>query len=132
MLKEREKLKEKPMVKLADILIILLAAGLTVFSAYAAYMKPQNSSRVVIRGQEREWIFPLDTEETIVVPGPLGDTIVKIHDDRAWVESSPCQNQTCVASGHVRRQGSWAACLPNNVLLIIEGNDDNDVDIIVW
>ena len=122
----------KPQIKTADILIILLAAGLTFFSAFAAYMKPQKTVRVLIRGQGREWTFPLDADETVVVHGPLGNTVVRIHGNRAWVESSPCENQTCTASGHVMRHGAWAACLPNNVLLMIEGNDDVEVDTVAW
>ena len=119
-------------IKIPDILIILLAAGLTFFSARAAYMKPDNSARVLIRGQGGEWTFHIDAEETVVVHGPLGDTIVRILDNRAWVESSPCDNQTCVASGFVARQGQWAACLPNNVLLMIQGTEDDDVDAVAW
>lgn len=120
-------------IKFTDIIIILLAAGLTVFSAHAAYMRPQGETRVLIQGQGSEWNFPIGAEETITVPGPLGETIVRIHDSRAWVESSPCQNQTCAASGHVKKQGQWAACLPNNVLLIIEGNDESgEVDSVAW
>jgi len=119
-------------VKIPDILIILLAAGVTFFSAFRAYVKPQGLARVLIRGQESEWLFPVDAEETVIVPGPLGDTVVRIHENRAWVESSPCENQTCVASGLLARQGQWAACLPNNVLLIIEGAGGEDVDTIAW
>ena len=120
-------------IRTTDILIILLAVGLTLFSAFAAYMKPQNSVRVLIQGQQQKWTFTLDAEETVIVGGPLGDTVVRIRDNRAWVESSPCENQTCVAAGHVMRQGAWAACLPNNVLLMIEGNDDdNEVDAVAW
>jgi len=119
-------------LKLPDIFIILLAAGLTLFSAYGAYVKPQGKAQVLIRGQGSEWAFPAGAEETIVVPGPLGDTVVRIHENRAWVESSPCENQTCVASGSVARHGEWAACLPNNVLLLIRGTEGEDVDTIAW
>ena len=123
----------KPRIKIPDILIILLSAGLTLFSAFAAYMQPQKTVRVLIQGQRQKWTFPLDAEETVVVSGPLGDTVVRIQDNHAWVESSPCENQTCVAAGHVMRQGAWAACLPNNVLLMIEGNnDDGEVDTVAW
>ena len=123
----------KPRIKIADILIILLAAGLTLFSAFVAYMKPQKTVRVLIQGQDQKWTFPLDVDETVVVSGPLGDTVVRIRDNHAWVESSPCENQTCVAAGLVRRQGAWAACLPNNVLLMMEGTDDDgEVDTVAW
>jgi hypothetical protein len=117
--------------KLPDIIIILLAAGLTVFSAQSAYLKPQETSYVLIQGENHSWTFPLEADETVIVSGPLGDTVVRINGKNAWVESSPCLNQTCVGTGHIRRQGSWAACLPNNVLLIIEGEKTED-DAIVW
>jgi hypothetical protein len=116
-------------IKIPDILIILLSAGLVFFSAYGAYVKQPGASRVLIRGQGSQWYFPVDAEETVVVNGPLGDTVIKIHENRAWVESSPCENKTCVAAGAVFRQGQWASCLPNKVLLVIEGADD-DVDTV--
>jgi hypothetical protein len=122
----------RPAIKILDVMIILSALALTGFSAYAAYIKPQKKPQVFIRGQERTWIFPLDAEETVVVPGPLGNTVVRIHENQAWVESSPCVNKTCVAQGHVQRRGAWAACLPNIVFLLIEGNNDPVIDAYSW
>jgi hypothetical protein len=121
-------------LKIPDIVIILFAAGLTFLSAYTSYAKPHKTSRVLIRGQDQTWIFPLDAEETVTINGPLGNTTVKIRNREAWVESSPCKNQTCVAQGHIRQQRAWAACLPNSVLLIIEGTDEpgNIPDSIAW
>jgi len=121
-------------LKIPDILIILLGLGLIGFSAFAAYVSPEVSTRVLIQGQDRLWIFPLDAEETVIVSGPLGDTVIKIHDNQAWVESSPCDNQTCVAAGHIRQPRAWTACLPNNVFLMIEGNNEtgNIPDSIAW
>ncbi|MDR2702577.1 MAG: NusG domain II-containing protein [Spirochaetaceae bacterium] len=127
-------MKEKPSVTLFDMVIILLAVGLTAFSAYTAYVKPQAVSRVLIQGQRRKWSFPLDADETVSVPGPLGTTVVRIHKNSAWVESSPCDNQTCVIQGPLKQQGAWAACLPNGVFLMIEGSDGqgNALDAIAW
>ena len=122
----------KVWVKPFDIIIIILAAGLTFFSAYTAYMNPQGRPQVLIRGQGGQWTFPLGAEETVIVAGPLGNTIVKIDTGRAWIESSPCANQNCTAKGQIMRQGLWAACLPNNVLLIIQGTEDNEFDAVAW
>jgi len=118
-------------LKLSDILIIWLVAGITFFSGYTAYLKPQGRPQVLIRGQGSEWLFPINASEIVAVAGPLGDTIVRIEENRARIESSPCDNQTCVAAGLLTRQGQWAACLPNNVLLMIQGGDD-DVDAVAW
>ena len=122
----------KSWLKIFDIVIILLVAALTVFAAYMMYMKPQERAQVLMRGQNGEWTYPANAEETIAVSGPLGDTIVRLHGNSAWIESSPCNSQACVASGKINKQGQWTACLPNNVLLMILGSKDGDVDSIAW
>jgi len=119
-------------IKILDITIILLSVCLVLFSAYRAYVKPENTVRVLIRGQDREWTFPLEANETVSVKGTLGDTVVRINEGRAWIESSPCDNQTCVGMGPVHRQGQWALCLPNKVMLFIEGTNDENIDIVSW
>ena len=120
----------KNWIKVPDIIIILVVLGLTFSTVYTAYIKPQGNSQILIRGQGSEWTFPVDSSETVVVEGFLGKTIVRIENNQTWVESSPCFNQTCVASGVITRQGQWAACLPNNVLLMIQGIKDDDFDAV--
>jgi len=101
--------------------IIILAIAFTGFFAFSVYIKPRHAAQVLIQGESQNWIFPLDAEETIAVRGPLGRTVVRIHNGQAWVESSPCENKICVAAGHLSGHGEFAACLPNKVLLMIEG-----------
>ena len=121
-----------------DFPIIALAITAIFFSAYAVYARPQSNTgdprdiRVLIQGAGLEWVFPLDAEETVVVQGPLGNTVVRIHANEAWVESSPCANQVCVAAGHIRKAGVWVACLPNSVFLLLEGNDEQSPDVVAW
>jgi hypothetical protein len=116
-------MKGKMPVKALDFAVIALALGLTGFSAFSVYARPRNTVQVLIQGPTQKWVFPLDAEETVTVKGVLGDTVVRIHQNQAWVESSPCDNQVCVAAGHQTRNGDWAACLPNNVFLMIEGSE---------
>jgi hypothetical protein len=73
-------------------------------------------------------------EETVNVNGPLGNTVIRIHGNQAWIDSSPCKNKICVAMGHVKSNGDWVACLPNNVFLIIKGNNDiqKTTDAATW
>ena len=119
-------------IKIIDVFILLIAVGLIGFSAYAAYVKPFGFSQILIKGQDSEWTFPADAEEIITVPGPLGNTVIRMHAGRVWVESSPCKNQTCVETGFLSKQGQWSACLPNGVLLIVFGTENEDVDAAAW
>ena len=109
-------------VKPWDVVIFLLALSLTGSSFFSTYLKPHNNLQVLIEGQNQKWIFPLDAEEIVNVRGPLGTTVVRIYGGRAWVESSPCDNKICIGAGHLNNNGEFAACLPNNVLVVIEGN----------
>jgi len=122
----------KNWIKNFDIIIIVLVTVLTVFAAYIVYMKPQGNQHILIRGQNGEWSYPVNAEATVAVDGPLGETIVRLHGNSAWIESSPCDSQTCVAAGQINKNGQWTACLPNNVLLIISGSEDGSVDSVAW
>jgi len=120
-------------IKAFDFFIILLALFLTGFSFYRVYANPQSSLQVLIEGQNQKWIYPLGAEESIKINGPLGFTLIRLKGKEAWVESSPCKNQLCVAAGILRGCGDFAACLPNRVIIAIEGYEaDREIDAHVW
>ena len=118
-------------LKPLDIPVVVLAAALTLFIGAAVYSGGTVSSRVVVRGPDRTWIFPLNAEEMVTVTGSIGETRVEISRGRAAIVSSPCGGQTCVAAGGLHNNGQWAACLPNRVFLFIEGVEDA-VDAATW
>ncbi|MCL1992447.1 MAG: NusG domain II-containing protein [Spirochaetes bacterium] len=116
-----------------DFAILTLALALTGFSVYSVYFVPRDFAQVLIEGSGLRWVFPLDsTTQTVAVAGPLGDTIVRIQGGQTWVESSPCDNQVCVMTGRLQGQWGFAACLPNHVLLVIQGNDGHGLDGRTW
>ena len=138
-------MKKRLPLKPLDFAVPAVSLVLIVYSAFVLYPGTESGARVVVRGSGRTWVFPLEAEERIAVPGPLGETVVGIGGGRAMVLSSPCANQTCVAAGHIGRPGSWTACLPNKVLVLIEKNDENgttgtinttdttgSIDAVVW
>lgn len=126
---EYSNIRVKPM----DILVIALAAAFTAFIGIKVYSGGYASSNVIIRGPDKTWVYPLNSEADIHVSGPLGETVVHIHEGRAEIVSSPCEGQTCVAAGAMTKNGQWAACLPNRVVVLIEGTDnENGVDAASW
>ncbi|GHU67240.1 hypothetical protein FACS189447_09260 [Spirochaetia bacterium] len=125
-------MKGKLPLKPLDIPVILLSLALCIGTGIMVYTVPRGEARVIIRGPDRAWVFPLNVEEVVSVPGPLGDTLIEIHGGNAAITASPCNNQTCVAQGRLSRQGQWTACLPNTVFLLIEGKVDNAPDASAW
>ena len=130
-------MKKKLPLKIPDVVIILLFAGLTVFSGIYVFSRQSGAPMVVIQGPgNRTWVYPLDSETTVRVRGVLGDdTVVRISGGEVWAESSPCDNQTCVGMGRINAHSwwPWIACLPNNVMFMVEGSDaDGHIDGAAW
>ena len=126
-------MKQSTPLRPFDIPVIVLALALTLVIALKVYSGGADSSRVIVRSPDRTWIFPIDADETVSVLGPLGETVVRIHNNRASIVSSPCSGQTCIAAGGLHRSGQWVACLPNRIFLRIEGAIESDaVDALSW
>ena len=103
-------------------LVALLGAALAVaLSAMVAYTPSNSALRVVISGSGGQWIYPLASDRTVQVAGPLGLTTVVIGEKTVHVSDSPCRNKICIAMGSISSAGQWVACLPNRVFVRIEG-----------
>lgn len=109
-----------------DWVAILASLALLVASSLFARTSREGELTVVVTGQETEWVYPLEEDREIAIPGPLGTTIVEIHDGHVHIASSPCPNQTCVAVAAINLPGQWVACLPNQVFVRIEGKTTDD------
>jgi hypothetical protein len=114
-----------------DFAALALAAAVVGAVAVAYDTDDLSNLVVAVEGARNAWLFPVDTEETVVVPGPLGDTVVNIENGSAYVVSSPCANQLCVAQGKIHRPGNLVSCLPNRVVVTIQGKR-NTVDGGTW
>lgn len=60
-------------------------------------------------------------DQTYNIKGPLGISLVAIHNHRVRVASDPSPRQYCVKQGWLSRAGEAAICLPNQVSVEIAG-----------
>lgn len=110
----------------ADILIIVLTAAAAIYAGFSLYGGKPVGERLIVEVRSERWIYPLDQDMTISVPGPLGITTVVIENKAVRISDSPCPNKTCVASRPLSQTGDWSACLPNEVLIRIDGATASD------
>ncbi len=109
-------------LKFFDYVTVVFAVLLVVVSSLYVYGSNRGVLYVHIKSFSREWILPLDGGERIIhVEGPLGVTEVEIDKSTVRIVKSPCKNKICVRSGAISRPGQWVACLPNRVIVSIEG-----------
>ena len=63
--------------------------------------------------------------------GSLGDSEILIDAGGVRFLNSPCSSRYCVAHGARKEHGDIIACVPNRVLIVIEGSNEQALDAIV-
>ncbi len=100
----------------------LLLGG--VFTAWLAanFWQGGAAQKVIIRAGGQVFSEArLDQARRILVPGPLGASLVEIEPGRARVAADPSPRQLCVKQGWLSRAGDAALCLPNQISVELVG-----------
>ena len=119
------------MLTLSDKILIgalLLLSGLS-FLALATF-RDVGRTLVVERDGEEMARRSIADEDTLRIPGPLGVTTIQIAGGRARVLIAPCPLQLCVKTGAISNAGAIVVCVPNHMVLRIEGDPKDGVDAV--
>jgi hypothetical protein len=111
---------------LLDGLVVfgLFIGALTLFPLAGQLEKGEQV--LVQRGGRVIFIAPLAEDRTVALPGPLGETVLAIRNGNARILSSPCANKICMGMGEVGHAGQMLACVPNEILVHIDGESSRD------
>ena len=104
----------------ADWLLAFLLVALSLGSQVWWGRRPPGS-QLVVESAEGLQRHPLDLDQVLSLNGPLGQSRVEIAGRQARFAASPCPEERCVLQGWIHRQGEVAVCLPNHLVLRIEG-----------
>ncbi len=116
-----------------DWIIFIVSAALICGSFFYAARFKKNSPVLVIQattqdssGKPVKYIYPLDKNNEYIIKGIIGNSVIKVENGKAWFKSSPCPNHSCTAFGKISSGAEWAACLPNGIIITVEGSDSGD------
>ena len=73
---------------------------------------------VTVDGQEIGR-YPLSKSGTFPLNG--GTNILVVENGEAWVSEADCPDKVCMGMGKISRNGEFIACLPNRLLIVVEG-----------
>ena len=115
-------------IKPADFLflaisVILIALSLIVLSGNSA-----GPAVAVIKVKDTEYIYPLNQPRELEFEGVLDKAHLIIHDGCIEFVESPCRDKICIHMGQAHKDGDFLACLPNRIIVTIEGGGDSDTD----
>ena len=106
-----------------DYLVVFAGAVLTA-GLFPLFWHGGTPDRAVIRANGQVFAeVDLAIRKDFAVPGPLGDTVIRIEPGRARVMSDPGPRQYCVMQGWLTRNGDVALCAPNRVSLQVLGRN---------
>ncbi len=115
---------KKRLLKPLDYVILCIALLLVVLSLVSALQNKNPGARLIVTNSNTEWVYNLKEDATFGTQGTLGVSVITIENSTAFFNSSPCDNQICVHSRPIAHNGSFIACLPNQVFVRIESDEE--------
>ena len=110
-------------------LIVLLAVG---FFVYKKAFPAKKGSEVVVSVFGREYArFPLDENREFPISYLNNLNLLIIEDGYAYIKEASCPDGLCVHQGKINKSGEMIVCLPNEVVVTVEGTEDSGVDSVV-
>ena len=113
-------------LKALDFIFLLVFIAILCLSILSINKTSSKTPTVIITSPDGQYIYPLDKDREIQVKGLIGISVIQIKNGKASFKDSPCPNKTCVAATPVFRNFEWSACLPNQIFIRIEREDETE------
>jgi len=96
-------------------------------------MKPFFASVEVAQASIKVGNGPVETisltmDRKFSIEGDKGKVVIEVKDGRVRVVESSCFQKICVNTGWINKPGQNIVCLPNKVLVTIEGKGSSKID----
>lgn len=114
-----------------DVLLILavliLAGGVWLWTYLTR--SPGAMAVVTVNGEELMRL-PLDEDSTTLIGEGEHTNLLVIRDGTVSVTQASCPDHVCIRRGEVAYNGETIVCLPNKLVVSIEGGAEGDVDVV--
>ena len=122
-----QKEKKKYIRDLVLVGVLLIAAVLALLLLRNRQEKETGSNAVVaVRTADGEAVYPLNKDGVFSLNG--GTNTLVIENGEAWVSEANCPDKICMGMGKISKNGEFIACLPNQVIIVVEGGEESPVD----
>ena len=121
-------------MKKNDIILIAVLLVVALLTAGGMRIWQMNNTKdtanvVVTIDGEVYGTYPLSEDRTERIELPDGSyNILVISDGYADVTEASCPDLICVKHNHIRYSKESIVCLPNKVVVTVEGGEENEID----
>lgn len=124
---------ERKLITKTDILIIAVIVLAIVLSfVIKSFSKENLVAEIYFDGKVVDKINLSAKEEKEIITGQNNKTVIIAKDGEIYFSSSCCEDEICVKSGKLNKNGDFASCLPEKVVVKVVGEKDENIDAIVY
>ena len=121
----------KNVLKKADFVLMIALIIVGIASSVAVSLSSSLGNKVVIESRGSVYgTYSLGENRTIKIRNGDSTNIVRIKNGKVKMIEASCKNQICVHHAAIDKTGQSIICLPNRVVVRIEGKGDNEYDAI--
>lgn len=114
----------------AGVFVALASASMWLPSLGPANGQARLAQVLIANIRVRE--IALQQPQIVSFQGARGEVTLEVAAQRIRVRSSACPNQFCVKQGFVSRPGQMLVCVPNRLVVLITGAQQNELDAITY
>ncbi|MBP5168947.1 MAG: NusG domain II-containing protein [Oscillospiraceae bacterium] len=108
---------------------ILLLTALILFLLFKDKQRNEPDAVAVVTVDGTEIArYPLSQDGTFVLNE--GSNTLVIENGEAWVSEANCPDKLCMGFGKISKNGEIIVCLPNRLIVMIEGGEASEIDAI--
>ncbi len=109
---------------LVAVFIIMTALSFNVRSFFSA----PGSDALVYVDSALKYKIDMGVDKEYQVPVQNGVVIISVSGGRLYVRSAPCPRRICMMSSPVFKEGDTLVCVPNKMLIRVDGEEASGLD----
>jgi hypothetical protein len=116
-----------------DKILIFSLVAIASFSFLRLFFVSNKAREALIKVDNRPvQRVSLKTDRRIKLEGENGKVVIEVREGRVRVVESTCFQRICINTGWIDKPGQNIVCLPNKVLVTIEGKRSPKVDAVSY
>ncbi len=125
-------MERKLITKNDTLLIVFLALVIAVSFLLKGFSDESLVAEIYYDGEIVETVNLAEREEKRIVTGENSSVVVVARDGKIYFEKSPCPDKVCIKSGELDKNGDFASCLPEKVVIKVSSSESKDIDAMVY
>jgi hypothetical protein len=118
-------------IKIADFILIVLLILAGVISSFYLYGNKYKNKKVIVELSGKTYgIYDLNKNTIINLKGQYSDVKINIENGYVFVSESKCPQKLCIKMGRKNKVNDVIVCIPNRLIIRIEGEEENNFEFI--